>query len=381
MKSGMSDQDAFERILASLYDAMLDDTHWPATSTLIDAACGTRGNCLLVGEGPPDAVQAHFLGAYYRGGRREDLEREYLDIYYPIDERVPRVLHLPDSHLAHITELYTPEELQTSPTYNEFLQRAGGQNGLNVRLDGPDGSHLVWVFVDPVARGAWASPQLGLITGLLPHIRQFIRVRQALISAGALGASVTELLDTSRLGVIYLDRRGRVVEANDRARALLRRGDGMADRDGCLRARDPADHVRLERLVGRALLAAGVAVSGSMTLRRAGGVLPLVVHIKPMVSQPPDLGLQRVAALVLLVEPGRPPRLNPNLVAKALGLTPAESQVAIWVAEGQTVREIAVATGRTTSAIHYHLHQIYQKQKISRQADVVRLVLSLVEVV
>ena len=377
----MSDQDAFEHILASLYDAMLDDTHWPATSTLIDAACGTRGNCLLVGEGPQDAVQAHFLGAYYRGGRREDLEREYLDIYYPIDERVPRVLHLPDSHLAHITELYTPEELQTSPTYNEFLQRASGQNGLNVRLAGPDGSHIVWVFVDPVARGDWASPQLGLITGLLPHIRQFIRVRQALVSAGALGASVTELLDTSRMGVIYLDRRGRVVEANDRARALLRRGDGMADQDGFLRARDPADHVRLKRLVAGALPAAGVAVSGSMTLRRAFGVLPLVVHIKPVVGQPPDLGMQRVAALVLLVEPGRPPRLNPNLVAKALGLTPAESQVAIWVAEGQTVREIAVATGRTTSAIHYHLHQIYQKQRISRQADVVRLVLSLVEVV
>ena len=378
----MSDQDAFERILASLYDAMLDDAHWPTTATLIDAACGTRGNCLLVGEGPQDAVQAHFLGAYYRGGRREDLEREYLDIYYPIDERVPRVLHLPDSHLAHITELYTPEELQTSPTYNEFLHRAGGQNGLNVRLDGPDGSHLVWVFVDPVARGDWASPQLALITGLLPHIRQFIRVRQALVSAGALGASVTELLDTSRMGVIYLDQRGRVVVANDRARALLRYGDGLSDRSRFLRARDPADHARLKRLVAGALPAPGVAaVSGLMTLRRAVGVLPLVVHIKPVVSPPPDLGMQRVAALVLLVEPGRQPRLNPTLVAEALGLTPAESQVAIWLAEGQTVREIAVATGRTASAIHYHLHQIYQKQRISRQADLVRLVLSLVEVV
>ena len=28
----MSDQDAYQRILASLSDAMLDDTHWPATS-------------------------------------------------------------------------------------------------------------------------------------------------------------------------------------------------------------------------------------------------------------------------------------------------------------------------------------------------------------
>ena len=30
----MSDQDAFGRILESLYEAMLDDSHWPATSAL-----------------------------------------------------------------------------------------------------------------------------------------------------------------------------------------------------------------------------------------------------------------------------------------------------------------------------------------------------------
>ena len=60
----MSDQDAFERILASLHDAMLDDTLWPATSALIDEACGVKGNSLLVGEGPEDA---HFVGVYYRG--------------------------------------------------------------------------------------------------------------------------------------------------------------------------------------------------------------------------------------------------------------------------------------------------------------------------
>ena len=51
----MSEQPAFERILASLHDAMLDDTHWPATSALIDEACGLTGKALLVGEGPQDA--------------------------------------------------------------------------------------------------------------------------------------------------------------------------------------------------------------------------------------------------------------------------------------------------------------------------------------
>ena len=75
----MSDQDAFERILASLHDAMLDDARWPAVSALIDEACGIEGNDLLVGEGPKDDVRVLVVGLYRRGRRREDLERDYLE--------------------------------------------------------------------------------------------------------------------------------------------------------------------------------------------------------------------------------------------------------------------------------------------------------------
>ena len=105
----MSDQDAFERILASLYDAMLDDTHWPATSALIDEACGISGNVLLVSEGPKNDIRVLFVGLYYRGQRRAELEREYLKVYHPIDERVRRFRQLPESHLVRIKDLYTAD--------------------------------------------------------------------------------------------------------------------------------------------------------------------------------------------------------------------------------------------------------------------------------
>ena len=375
----MSDQDAFEHILASLHKAMLDDTYWPATSALIDEACGVTGNALMVGEGPPDDIRALFVGLYYRGERRVDLEREYLAVYHPIDERVPRIRQLPDSHLVYNPALYTAEELQTSPTYNEMLPRLGGQESLNVRLDGPDGSHITWGVGDPVTRGGWASPQLALIKGLLPHIRQFVRVQQTLAKAEARGVSATGLLDTPRIGVLYLDRRGRIMEANDRARALLRRGDGVTDQAGELRAREPADQVRLARLVAQALPTAGVAVSGSMLLRRATGLPPFVVHVKPVVVREPDFGAKRVAALVLMVEPGHQSRIDPVLVATALGLSPAESRIAVWLAEGRSVREMAAAAGVREKSIHYHLHEMYQKRGLSGQVDLVRLVLSLVE--
>ena len=255
----MSTQDAFARILASSYDAMLDETRWPATSALIDEACGLTGNGLMVGEGPKD------------------------------DERIPRFRQLPARRLVHITDLYTAEELKTSPTYNELLPRAGMQDSLNVRLPGLDGSHIGWGLNDPVDAEGWGSSRIAMVQGLLPHIQQFVRVRQALVRAEARITTVTALLDNPRIGVLELDRRGRILAANDRAHTLLRHGDGLVDRDGMLRARAPADQVRLERLVGDALPASGaVAVSGSMVLRRSSVVPPFVVPVKPVGVPHPD---------------------------------------------------------------------------------------------
>ena len=378
----MRDQDALERILASLHDAMLDDTLWPATSALIDETCDTVGNALLVTEGLQDNVRVTFAGLYYRGERRDDWAREYLERYHPIDERIPRLRQLPDSRLAHITELYTAEELHTSPAYNESMHRLSGQDSLNVRLEGLDGCHITWAIGDPVGRSGWESSQLTLVERLLPHIRQFVRVRQTLVKAEALGASVTVLLDTSRIGVICLDRRGQIVEANDRARAILRNGDGLSDRGGVLSARVPADNARLERLVAAALpTSSALAVSGSMRLHRASVQPPFVVHVKPVGVRQMDFGARRVAALVLLVEPGQASRIDPALIAATLGLTPVESQIAAWVAEGQTVREIAGALGYTERSVRWYLHQVYHKQGLSGQVDLVRLVLSVAALV
>ena len=61
------------------------------------------------------------------------------------------------------------------------------------------------------------------------------------------------LIDTIRSGVIQLDRRGRIVAANDPARDLLRRGAGLSDQGGSLNARAPAEDAALQALLARAL--------------------------------------------------------------------------------------------------------------------------------
>ena len=376
----MSQYDTFDRVLTLLHEAMLDDAHWPATSALIDEACGMTGNELVVGEGFGSDVRILTARFYCRGERRQDLERTYFEVYHPWDERLLRLRQLPDSRVAHVTELYTDEELKTSATYNECMRHSGAQNGLNVRLDGPNDSRIVWGLADPVEAGGWHAAQLEMIHRLLPHIRQFVQVRRVVAGAEALGDSLSELLDNTRVGVIHLDWRGRIIEANGRARAMLRQGDGLFDEDGFLHARLQADDTRLEALLGQALPTfGGQAVGGSMTLGRPPGLPRLAVHLSPVSARQMDFGLRPVAALVLVVDPGSQPRIDSRLVAAALGLTPSESQVATLLAEGRTVRDIALATHRQPNTVYWLLKQVYDKHGISRQADLVRLVLSLSE--
>ena len=48
-------------------------------------------------------------------------------------------------------------------------------------------------------------------------------------------------------------------------------------------------------------------------------------------------GARYVAALVLIVEPRSQHRIDPDLVARTLGLTPMESRIAVGLAEGKRV--------------------------------------------
>lgn len=376
----MDSQSMLARVLTALHEAALDDARWPVAAALIEEAVETKGSALLVGEGPRDEVRIVFAG-FYRGGQRNtEREHDYLENYHFRDERPPRVRQLPDAKVVPVRDLYSPEEIKTSPTYNEFCPRNENQKGLNVRLDLTPGMHLTWSISDPIGGGDWQSGQVAMIEGLLPHVRHFVQVRQVMAGAQSLGSSLSGLLDNSRMGIIQLDRRGRILEGNSRALEILRQGEGLHDRSGSLEAWFPADNTRLQQLLAGALpQQGGQAAAGSMTVRRPGNARKMMVSINPVEEPSLDFGAPRVAALVLLTEPRGRPSLNAEVVADVLGLTPAESQVAVMLSEGMTAPDIAMTTGRQASTVNTLIQRTYRKLGIARQADLVRLVLSLAD--
>lgn len=186
---------------------------------------------------------------------------------------------------------------------------------------------------------------------------------------------MTALVDEDSVGLIYLDSSGSIIEANERGREVLKADGGLRECRRRLVAHRPEDVAAVERLIGMALEGmVDVPEPTPATLGSWPHQRPLILDARP-VSQT-SYNKARAAVLVVVVDPWVPTPVSPERVAASLGLTPAESRVAASLAEGKTVAEIARTSDRAPDSVRRLVKQALAKTWCSRQADLVRLVLS-----
>ena len=121
----------------------------------------------------------------------------------------------------------------------------------------------------------------------------------------------------------------------------------------------------------------GHGVAGSMTVGRPSNLPRLLLHVSPVHVRRPYDGDRVIAGLAMVVEPEIPPGLDARLVGEVLGLTAAESEMAVMLSLGRGVRDIAETTGRKSGTVHDLIKRANKRLGISRQVDLVRLVLQL----
>ena len=375
----MAAADRFGRVVEHLYEAALGDATWASAAGAANDLIRTTGQSIThVDVGPGGEPELQWSRFFVAAECRDDLRQLYYRDYYWRDEAIPRLAGLDDGELVWKSDLYTEREMKTSAAYNEFRVANNTQNGLFTAMHSLDGSAIIWSYGNSTEREGWGHGQIRLIRLLAPHLRQAARVRRAMADARALGASRAELLENGRLGLIQLDRRGRIMEANDRAKGILVEQDGLRDGGGVLTSGHSGENEELQRLLAQALPRRGVhGVGGSMRITRRKVRTPLVLEIHPVRSMGVDCRAGQVGALVLVVDPARRLRVDPGLVGKLLGLTPTESRMAVASAAGQTVPGIADSMGCAESTVKTHLKRVYRKLGIRKQTELVQRIMSL----
>ncbi|MCY3884842.1 MAG: LuxR C-terminal-related transcriptional regulator [Gammaproteobacteria bacterium] len=376
----MRHQERIEGAINALREAQLDEALWPTASALFDHACCLAGNHLSIIQGDSlENARMLFSQLLKRGEADEELADLYQREYMAIDERLPRLLHLPNGKLSLCSALLTESEILNSPTYNEYLVPTGAGNSLNVRLDGLNGLHVVMALVSSRKDSRWTNQQEETLQQLLPHIQHFACVRQALTDAGTSAmTSTAEALSAKRIGIVLLNRSGQIVETNDHARVLLGKGIGLTDSKGHLFAKHVDDNIALSKLLAEALETSVVdARGGVISIRRADEGF-FTLYVSPFSNSDMhafgDFG--GVAVMVMIVDPMDKPQVDPIRLATALNLTPAQARVAAALAAGATVQSIAASTYRSEAVVRWHLKQIMSHLGIFSQRDLVRIVLT-----
>lgn len=80
--------------------------------------------------------------------------------------------------------------------------------------------------------------------------------------------------------------------------------------------------------------------------------------------------------MIAIHDPDREVVLDEALVAELHGLTATEAEIAVAIAAGQTLAAIARSRDCTEQTARTHLKRIFSKMGLSRQSDLVRVLLT-----
>jgi len=209
---------------------------------------------------------------------------------------------------------------------------------------------------------------------VLPHWARAARMQQRNFELSGLAALGLAGLDSLDFGVMVLQADMRVRYANIWAEALVQADSQLALENGVLTAHDPNLHVTLHKLLERAMHPrSGEAAAGSWMHITSGGQ-PVPIIVLPLVARQPVEGpWQLPFAMVLMGNSESRSVLDTSVLTSLFGLSRKESIVAIRLAAGETLNEIAEREFVSPHTVRVHIRDILRKTGTHRQSELVRL--------
>lgn len=182
------------------------------------------------------------------------------------------------------------------------------------------------------------------------------------------GELAGEVLDLLNVGLILVSATSRILGVNGNGANCLDDRDGLWAEGGLLAAEAVTETLQLRSAIREAV---EKGRPGGMLVRRTRGMQPHMVMIQPVGD-----GDGRHAVVAVRNGHGKSPALA-DRVRSLFRLGPAEADIAVQLARGSDIQEIAVTRGVTINTIRTQLASAMVKVGVRRQAELVAAVASL----
>lgn len=363
------DVERFSRIVETIYEAALDPTLWAAGLEEIRHELAANYVSLIVRYASVDDAGLIVSVASDRGP---------LDPVNPLIAGSPFTA-IPPGQLVTNSDVMTTADWRASAYYRDWCAPHNVFHVMAANLNTRSGSVYGFRVTRPEADAAFSTADLDIARRLLPHLRQaldaYLTINQDRKLSNLYGHAMAQLM----VGAVVLDDRGKVIECNSTASAILDLHDGLRIVGDQLEATYANDNRKLQHLVRGALQRSGsghTALAEAMSVSRPSGQIGWGLVVQAVAPDDWTEGKHRPSVAVFVRDTEGKAHPPVRLAQQLFQLTPAETSLAIQLANGLSLEEAAETLSIRRNTARAHLRSIFSKTGVRRQTELVRIFLN-----
>jgi DNA-binding CsgD family transcriptional regulator len=279
--------------------------------------------------------------------------------------------------VASIVDQMVYDEFVKSRFYQEWARPQGWVDCVQALLDKSATSFALVNFVRNRANGLVDDTMRQRTRLIVPHLRRAALIGNVIDVKTAEAATFADAADGISAGMFFVDASARIVHANANGHAMVAQGSLLRVVDGKLVPNDASAEHALNEVYA-------MAERGDAAVGVKGIAVPLlaldgerhVAHVLPLTSGARRRAIASyAAAAALFVQKAALDTPSPQeVIGKLYKLTPTELRVLLAIMQVGSTPEVAEALGISEATVKTHLHRVFAKTGIKRQADLVKLV-------
>ncbi|TNF35606.1 MAG: helix-turn-helix transcriptional regulator [Gammaproteobacteria bacterium] len=360
---------AFSELLGLIYEGPLEAVPWQSFLSRFKEIMNASVTTLVLRPPTADA-----RGVMLNDGGVMDVIASYNERLYALDPFVD----LPPGKVVSLQEFIGTENLQASDFYRLCMEPSDLWDILGADMQIPGELEARFRVSRTRKQTRFTESEKRLCAAILPHLERSIRLHARMNRIESERALYAGAMGQLAVASILLDETGKVLNSNARADQLLAKGTDVLIRDGRLALQDKHLTDELHALV-MAVLAnqrqGRTSVVEALRVPRGEGQMDLGLVIRPVPHNEWSEGKAVPSVAIFISDPEDATEAPVQVITKLFGFTPTEATLAILLAKGLTLDEVADTLHVSRNTVRTHLRSVFAKTGVSRQGLLIRLIL------
>lgn len=360
-------------VIGDIYEASYKPHHWEVVMEKICRLTGSKSSVLIIEN--------------RKSGRRQiisiyGISRILAAAYNAGLGRYDNTFSLMKPVLNDVTVLPLQTLKQNNPAYYQFILKPADIGHISAAYLHNDEDVRIGLAVHRSLRASeYSDNDTRPMQLMAPHICRAVLIQRELGNARGEVRSMMSLISRIPLGMLLITSCGTVTFCNAVAEYVLGRHPALSLTDHKLQAYDRNTQKQLDVALQEVM--ATVQAHGeqtevvrTVTFEHPHASFPLVLFIAAVTATDDSLMAadEQRYARVYLSDPGGQMNISAAQLAEIFTLTSAEAKVALCLANGLKLAEIAQHNGTTLETVRSQLKAIFHKLGVNTQQDVIRII-------